>query len=60
MGAGDGEKAIRCLNEAYQSRIPDPVSVRSDPLFDPLHGDPRFPRIFRGMGLAEFPVRPPG
>jgi hypothetical protein len=59
MGAGDREKAIRYLREAYQERVPDLVSARFDPVFDPLHGDPRFRRIFRDMGLAEFPVQPP-
>jgi tetratricopeptide (TPR) repeat protein len=60
MGADDREKAIHYLREAYQNRIPDLVSARFDPLFDPLHSDPRFQRIFRDMGLGEFPVRPPG
>jgi serine/threonine-protein kinase len=52
MATGDRQKALRYLQSAYEQHITDLVSVRFDPFFDPLHGDPSFEKIFRDMGVT--------
>ena len=43
LGLGNKEEALRWLEQSYQDRAgADIGSIRVDPLFDPLRGDPRF------------------
>jgi len=43
LGLGNKEEALRWLEQSYQDRAGADIGwIRVDPLFDPLHGDPRF------------------
>ncbi len=43
LGLGDKEEALRWLEKSYQDRAgPDIGSIKIEPFFDPLRGDPRF------------------
>jgi tetratricopeptide (TPR) repeat protein/TolB-like protein len=53
LAVGDRRKALRYLHEAYDLRFPDLLSTRFDPLFDELHGDAEFEKIFRDMGVTD-------
>ena len=50
-GLGDNDKAFESLHRARAAR--EVVGVRADPLFDPLHSDPRFQELFRTMNFPE-------
>src|SRR5215467_3496066 len=39
--------------------IPTPASLRIEPMWDPLHPDPRFEKLARQLGLPAEPVSPP-
>ena len=51
MRVGDKEKAIEELKAGYAAREGGMVYVNVEPLFKPLHKDPRFQEIVRSMGL---------
>jgi TolB-like protein/Tfp pilus assembly protein PilF len=43
LGLGDKEEALRWLEKSYQDRAGTDIgSIKIDPFFDPLRGDPRF------------------
>jgi TolB-like protein/Flp pilus assembly protein TadD len=43
LGLGNKAEALRWLEQSYQDRAGADIGwIRVDPLFDPLHGDPRF------------------
>ena len=43
LGLDDKEEALQWLEQSYQDRAGADIGwIRVDPLFDPLHGDPRF------------------
>jgi hypothetical protein len=50
-GLGDHDKAIHFLNEAYRLRSPNLETIQADPLFDPLHPDPRFQELLHEIGF---------
>jgi len=58
LDAGDYERAIDWLEEAYEVRDPNLLYI-GNPGFDPLRSDPRFQAIVRRMGLPPLP-EPPG
>ena len=51
IGLGDKEQAFACLEEAFRGREPCLVSLKVDPIFDPLRGDDRFAEMIRRVGL---------
>jgi tetratricopeptide (TPR) repeat protein len=46
-GLGDREGALRRLEESERRRETDILFARVEPLFDSLHGEPRFERVMR-------------
>ena len=56
VALGDTARALSSLEQAFVDRSANLPTVRSDPLFAPLHDDPRFVAIFARMGL---PLRGP-
>ena len=50
-GLGDNDKAIHFLNEACRLRSSKLATVQVDPLFDPLHPDPRFRELLHEIAL---------
>jgi eukaryotic-like serine/threonine-protein kinase len=48
---GDGSRAIEWLERAYQAHDPSLLMVKVDPVFEALHGDPRFYDLVRRVGL---------
>ena len=51
-GMGEKEQALTWLEKAYAQHSNKLVSVKVDPLYDPLRGDPRFQDLLRHVGLA--------
>lgn len=51
-GLDEKEKAIQYLQEALKRRTIS-TALKVDPIFDPLHGDPRFQEMLRRMNLAQ-------
>jgi TolB-like protein/Tfp pilus assembly protein PilF len=48
LGLGNKDEAIRWLEQAYQGRAGREVFfMKSEPLFDPLRGDPRFQAVVK-------------
>jgi eukaryotic-like serine/threonine-protein kinase len=46
LGLGDRNEALNWLEQSYQQKEFINVStIKHDPLFDPLHGDPRFEKL---------------
>ncbi|HEY3054016.1 MAG TPA: winged helix-turn-helix domain-containing protein [Thermoanaerobaculia bacterium] len=54
---GNNDAAFAWLEKAYDKRISRITDVNVDPLFDPLHSDPRFDDLLRRIGLPR--VKPP-
>ena len=48
---GDKDRAFQWLEKAYQEHSGNLLSLKSAPLFDPLHSDPRFQNLLRRVGL---------
>jgi tetratricopeptide (TPR) repeat protein len=51
-GLGNKDQALRELEQAYAERAWTMFMLRLEPAFDGLHGDPRFERLVRRVGLA--------
>jgi tetratricopeptide (TPR) repeat protein len=51
IALGEKDAAIRALNRAYDERSSDFRSLKVDPRFDPIRGDPRFQELYRTVGL---------
>ena len=49
---GDRENAFAWLQKAADRRQANLVSLKIDPAFDMLRGDPRYARMLRGLGLG--------
>ncbi len=49
--SGEIDEALRWLEEAYGDRDPWLIFIRVEPIFDVLHGDPRFDDLSRRIGL---------
>jgi eukaryotic-like serine/threonine-protein kinase len=50
-GLGDRDRALSRLEKASHERVRLMPSLKVDPIFDPLHSDPRFAALIEGMGL---------
>jgi tetratricopeptide (TPR) repeat protein len=50
-GLGDRDAAFRWLERGYEERASFMVGIKVERAFDALHGDPRWPRLLRRMGL---------
>jgi len=48
---GDRDRAMKCLEEAYQARVSNLVFICRAPELEGLHGDPRFEELLRRIGL---------
>jgi adenylate cyclase len=51
IGLNDKDRAFECLEEAFVGREPCLVSLKVDPVFDPLRADARFAEMVRRVGL---------
>jgi hypothetical protein len=51
IGLGDRDRTLAYLNRACELRMSEMIGVALDPVFIPLHDDPRFTRILRTIGL---------
>lgn len=49
---GDADRAVRCLEDAYRERRPGIVSIKVNPIFDPLRTHPRFQALLKTMHLS--------
>ncbi len=52
MGLSQPDQAFDWLQRAYQDRSGWLVFLQVDPLFSPLHSDPRFAALLRSIGLS--------
>jgi serine/threonine protein kinase/tetratricopeptide (TPR) repeat protein len=50
---GDRDHAFEWLDIGYQERCPWMVWLRTDPLLDPLHSDPRYAELVKKMGFPQ-------
>ncbi len=48
----DNDRAFELLNQAYQARSFQLVSLKVDPCFDSIHNDVRFHNLLVRIGLA--------
>jgi len=53
---GDVDLGFRWMQKALEDRSFDLISIKVDPRFDPLKGDPRFEAIARRMGVVSSPT----
>ena len=53
VDAGDHSRALDWLEKAYEVRDPSLLYSFSDPVNDPLRGDPRFQALAKRMGLPQ-------
>ena len=51
IGLGDNERALQSLENAFRDHEPCLVSLKVDPVFDPLRGEARFAEMVRRVGL---------
>jgi len=49
VGLGRHDEALDHLERAYEARDPGLAGLGSDPLWDPLRGEPRFQRLLRRL-----------
>lgn len=52
IGIGDNDHAFLWLEKAYQLRSGGLNAFKVDPIYDPLHGDPRYHALLQRLGLA--------
>jgi len=52
-GLGEKDEVFRWLNAAYEERDYQMEGLKTDPLLDPLHSDPRFAELVRKVGLPQ-------
>lgn len=52
-GLGDRDSAFVWLEKAYDEKARPLLSLKINPLFDPLHSDPRFPALVRRMKVFD-------
>jgi TolB-like protein/Tfp pilus assembly protein PilF len=57
-GLHDLDNAFAWLDKAYAERCEYLVYLPTEPLADPLRGDPRFTKLLARLGLKPFPVVP--
>jgi len=51
IGLNEKERALESLEDAFRSHELCLVSLKVDPVFDPLRGDSRFTEMVRRVGL---------
>ena len=49
---GDHEKALEWLDAALRMRDPGLMALKTDPLLDPLHPEPRFQAMLQALGFS--------
>ncbi len=54
-GLGEKDEAFRWLEQAYKDRDPELLWLGTEPMFDPLHGDPRFADLLQRIGVPAAP-----
>lgn len=52
-GIGEKDQALEHLNKAVEERVGWIIQVKVEPLFDPLHSEPRFADLVRRLGLPQ-------
>jgi TolB-like protein/tetratricopeptide (TPR) repeat protein len=52
-GVGETDSAFAWLGRAYATRQTDIVSMKVDPMMDPLRSDPRFGKLHRRIGIGD-------
>jgi hypothetical protein len=52
-GLGEKDEVFRWLNAAYEERDYQMEGLKTDPLLDPVHSDPRFAELVRKVGLPQ-------
>jgi len=53
VGMGNKDQALAWLEKAYTQHSNAMITLKVDPLYDPLRDDPRFQNFLRRVGLAE-------
>jgi len=53
VGLGDHDEAFAWLEKAYNERERDMLSLKVNPVLDPLRSDPRFVDLMRRVGLLD-------
>jgi hypothetical protein len=53
LGLGDKDAAFVWLEKAYAQHSNSITTLKVDPIYDPLRGDPRLQDLLRRVGLAE-------
>jgi hypothetical protein len=53
IGMGNKDQAFAWMNKAYAQHSSALATLKVDPIFDPLRGDPRFHEFERRVGLAQ-------
>lgn len=53
LAVGDKEEALADLEEAHSGHYNFFTTLKVEPVFDPLRGDPRFQDLLRRVGLAD-------
>lgn len=53
IGVGRKDDAIAVLQKGYEQRTSTPITMKVDPLYDPLRNDPRFQDLLRRVNLAQ-------
>ncbi|MGC1257329.1 MAG: tetratricopeptide repeat protein [Candidatus Acidiferrales bacterium] len=53
LGVGDNQAALDWLEKAYAQRSNGLTSLKVEPGYDPLRGDPRFQELLQRVGLAQ-------
>lgn len=51
VGLNERERALGALEQAFRDHEPCIVSLKVDPIFDPLHNEKRYKDMVRGVGL---------
>lgn len=59
LGAGQYERALDLLEEAYLQNNPFLVWLNTDPMYAPLKGRPRFVALIKKLGLDTFTANQP-
>jgi eukaryotic-like serine/threonine-protein kinase len=52
IGLGDKDRALACLERDYENHYTTMISLKSNPVFDPLRADPRFLDLVRRVNLV--------
>jgi len=52
IGLSDKDRALACLEQDYENHFVTIVSLKANPLYDPLRSEPRFIELMRRVHLA--------